>query len=612
MAFRPFGSAIGLAFTMSLVSPLLTNASQMQTTFRSDSARTGVFAAPPGYAFGGFAWRFQTHGSVRSTPAVFGRTLYVGSGDGALYALDATDGRLLWRYDAGSSVTSSPAVAGGAVYFQTRAGAVIALDALRGRLLWRTADHTDAPLVWGHESGDLYSSSPVVAGNALVVGSGDGAVYALGTANGRVLWRTQTGGRVRSSPAIDGNNVYAASFDGKLYALDLRTGAVRWTFATEGTGLDSSYFGYDRRSIQSSPAVRNGTIYVGARDGFLYAIDARSGRLRWRYDHKLSWVNASPAVDGGVVFAGSSDARFVQAVEATTGKELWRTPNRALGLVWSSPAVAGNIVFDADWDGRVFAIDRASGSISWIERLGGTRIFSSPVVVGDRLYYGSDDGAVYAVNLVSGPGLARAVFFDSSYSKATTVGGAPDVAAYFAHRGYTTLDSSSLQTFLTDRLRDRIPSVIVFAQDVLPDASRDAFRRYLAIDGKAIWLGTPPFILPIDIKTGNASIATIDRGRAGRFLGVSFEHSNFDLAASSATPEGRRWGLNADGYSAWPADPQSVTKVLALDEDGLAAAWVKNYGGPPGSGFVRLPISQLAGGAPGNLVNIQFAAEYEP
>lgn len=609
---RPFVPAVFLAFTLSLASASFTNASQGEAAFRNDPERTGVFPAPSGYAFGGFAWRFQTQGTVRSTPAVSGRTLYVGSGDGTLYALDATDGALLWKYDAGSPITSSPAVANGTVYFQTRGSAVVALDASRGTPLWRTPGRADVPLAWGRESGDLYSSSPIVTGNALVVGSGDGAVYALDAANGRVLWRTQTGGRVRSSPAIAGDTAYVGSFDGKLYALDVRTGSVRWTFATEGAGLDSSRFGYDRRSIQSSPAVGGGAVYVGARDGFLYAVDARTGKLRWRYDHKISWVNTSPAFDGRLVFAGSSDGHFVQAVDATTGREVWRTPNGALSLVWSSPAVAGNVVFDADWDGRVFAIDRASGSILWVERLGWKRIFSSPVAADNQLYYGSDDGAVYAINLVRGSGLARAVFFDPSYEKATNVDDAQSVATYFAHRSYTQVDAAGLATFLTDRMRDRAPSAIVFAQDVLPDASRGRFRRYLASGGKAVWLGTPPFILPTDLKTGNVNILAIDRARAGAFLGVSFEHSNFDLAAAHATPEGRRWDVNPEGYAAWPADPQSVTTVLALDEDGLAAGWVRNYGGLPGSGFVRLPVDELAGGAPANLANIQFAAEYEP
>jgi outer membrane protein assembly factor BamB len=71
--------------------------------------------------------------------------------------------------------------------------------------------------------------------------------------------------------------------------------------------------------------VSGGTVFVGARDGFLYAISADSGRLRWRFDHKISWVNSSPAVMDGTVYAGSSDGQFVHAVDAASGTERWRT-----------------------------------------------------------------------------------------------------------------------------------------------------------------------------------------------------------------------------------------------------------------------------------------------
>ncbi len=59
-------------------------------------------------------------------------------------------------------------------------------------------------------------------------------------------------------------------------------------------------------------------MFVGARDGWIYALDAATGSERWRFDHKISWVNTSPAVIDGVVYAGSSDGQFVQALDAAS------------------------------------------------------------------------------------------------------------------------------------------------------------------------------------------------------------------------------------------------------------------------------------------------------
>src|SRR4030095_13796785 len=93
-------------------------------------------------------------------------------------------------------------------------------------------------------------------------------------ASGKQKWQAQTGGRVRSSPAVDASRVYVGSADGRVYAFDRATGATKWKFETEGVKLESGKFGFDRRTVQSSPAVSNGTVFVGARDGWIYAMHA--------------------------------------------------------------------------------------------------------------------------------------------------------------------------------------------------------------------------------------------------------------------------------------------------------------------------------------------------
>jgi len=309
------------------------------------------------------------------------------------------------------------------------------------------------------------------------------------------------------------------------------------------------------------------------------------------------------------VFDGSSDKQFVQALDERTGNELWRTPDGTFTLVWSSPVVSGNVLFDADWNARVVALDKRSGHVLWTDRLGWQRILTTIVFAGDRLYFGSDDGGIYALKLVRGPGLQRAVFFDAAYAKASTIAGSQTIETYFEHRSYAPLDAPKLAAFLTARIGDRTPSVVVFAQDVVPDKA--LLRRYLDAGGKVVWLGNPPSISPIDLQ-GNGDPLNIDRAAAGAYLGVSFERSNFDAAMSHATADGIAWGVNAIGSAIWPADPASVSTVLAVDEDGLAAAWVKNYGGPVGSGFVRIPVYAGFDGTPVNLQNVQFAAEYAP
>ena len=89
------------------------------------------------------AWRYQTGGNVRSSPALSGTggnaTAFAGSYDGYLYALDAATGALRWRYQTGGYVYSSPAVSkdDATVFVGSDDGYLYALDAATGALRWR-------------------------------------------------------------------------------------------------------------------------------------------------------------------------------------------------------------------------------------------------------------------------------------------------------------------------------------------------------------------------------------------------------------------------------------------------------------------------------------------
>jgi outer membrane protein assembly factor BamB len=72
-------------------------------------------------------WAFQTEGSVRSSPAVVGKTVYIGSEEGRLYAVDATSGQRLWEVGTDDRITSSPAVADGMIYIGSHDGNLYAI-----------------------------------------------------------------------------------------------------------------------------------------------------------------------------------------------------------------------------------------------------------------------------------------------------------------------------------------------------------------------------------------------------------------------------------------------------------------------------------------------------
>lgn len=567
------------------------------TMFRGDAAHTGVYPGPEPRGYGGLLWRAATGGPVRSTPAVVDGHLFVGSADGHVYALDSRTGERRWRVAARTSVTGSPAVADGVVYITDHASTLYALDVATGALRWSVRTGEALPFPWGYENGDIYASSPVITGGTVFFGAADGHVYAVDAADGRVRWQAATGGRVRSTPAVADDRVYVGSADGVVYAFGRDDGRIVWRHETLGATLASGDFGYDRRTIQSSPSVVDGRVFIGARDGFLYALDADTGERLWRFDHEISWVNSSPAVAQGLVLAGSSDAQFFHAVDAESGEERWRIDTA--GLVWTSPAVVGQSVVLAEGLGRVRVLELQTGEPVWSAWTGG-RLFGSPVIAGGTVFVGSMDGGVYALRADADQPLMRAVFWDSAHAPAAWYVGNEELRDYLGQRDYTVLDAVELRNFMRARVEDGVPSVVVFAVDHVPGPSiqrgrGSTFRQYLDAGGSVVWPSLAPLLWRGNPRTAESGgVQAINRERTTVLLDVDFGAANFDPLGATATPSGLALGLPATWLTAWTVDVSPDMDVLALDEFGRAAAWRKSYGGAQGTGFTRL----WGGGSP--------------
>ena len=191
MSSSLYRSSVSVLSTMCVLALPLGAQDEPSPMFRGNPAHTGVSSARLFSGQGGIKWRVKTGDAVRSTPAVTATRLFVGSGDGFLYALDRATGRTLWRFAAGSAVHSSPALAGGLVIAATMGGRIFAVDQAAGRIRWSVQTGDTLPRHVAPAGGwDLLVSSPVVSGNTVVIGGRDGLVYALDLSSERC-----TGGR---------------------------------------------------------------------------------------------------------------------------------------------------------------------------------------------------------------------------------------------------------------------------------------------------------------------------------------------------------------------------------------------------------------------------------
>jgi len=359
--------------------------------FHGDPSRNGVGTGSP-VLTPTLLWNYTTGGGVLSSPAIVNGVVYIASADDNVYALNAATGHKLWNYTMGGDPgVSSPAIVGGKVYIGSEipagsngfVGVVYALDAATGAKLWN------------YTTGNYYNyvdSSPAVVDGVVYIGSSVGlavsltspapstiilgTVYALNAINGDKLWNFTTDSSVDSSPAVASGVVYVGSEDGYVYALNSTNGVQLWSYQTGG-------------GVYSSPAVFNQVVYVGS--GFsVYALNAASGSKIWNYNTESS-VKSSPAVVNGIVYFGSNNGN-VYALNASSGDIIW---SYATGNgIDSSPAVVGGLVYISSFDGNLYALNATSGTKIWNYANGFG--YSSPAVVNGVVYVGGGN-SVYAL-----------------------------------------------------------------------------------------------------------------------------------------------------------------------------------------------------------------------
>lgn len=300
-----------------------------------------------------------------------GRRVFVGSADGALYALSAPEGDPLWRFQTLSFVQSAP----------------------------------------------LYDYRE----NVVYFGSHDGAFYKVDADSGRLIWRLSTQAEVARRPILSGNVIYFANANDTLVAADAQTGVVRWSYhRTPAMGMEIA--GY------SGPLLHGGLAYMGFSDGTVSAFDAISGEERWQpvdlaaeaeqatgdvpkyldvdTTPELVHIKSGPAIVMGSYVGG------VFALDPKVGTILWSN-NHITGVsevsYYEQPAYkhgrimrpARRLLIVATGTSGLWALDPEDGSVVWQRDLpvGGV---SRPVEVAGALLMNASQQGAYLLSPIDG------------------------------------------------------------------------------------------------------------------------------------------------------------------------------------------------------------------
>jgi len=265
---------------------------------------------------------------------------------------------------------------------------------------------------WKFQTGGQVIASPAVTNGAAYIASTDGNLYSVDLETGAQKWKLALGVRATASPALDHGTVYLGTYSGRFYAVDAATGTLKWKFLTEGErrfagkhlhgsepAAESMPDPFD--CYLSSPAVWNGTVYFGSGDGNIYALEAATGTLKWKF-HTGDVVHASPAISDGTLFIGSWDSYFY-ALDAATGKEKWRFKTgedhniyNQVGIQ-SSAAVMDGVVYFGCRDSNLYALNAVTGQKQWAFNNKGSWVISSPAVQAGKVYFATSDSSMFYV-----------------------------------------------------------------------------------------------------------------------------------------------------------------------------------------------------------------------
>jgi len=230
-------------------------------------------------------------------------------------------------------------------------------------------------------------------------------------------WQTRLGGQIFASPIVADGVAYVGSTAGVFNAVDARDGKLRWAYATGA-------------AIHGAAAVTGDAVYFADDGGTLHRLDRSNGKPQWRRTlhapvprvlphpqvFDWDWQGAQPLVVDGIVYIGGGDGRM-HAIDAASGEPRWSFATG--GKIRSGAALDGERVVFGSEDHFVYALDRHSGQLAWRFDTGAA-VDATPVVHEGRVFVGNRGYGLHALSAETGE-LAWKLFFWGSWVESTPV-----------------------------------------------------------------------------------------------------------------------------------------------------------------------------------------------
>ncbi len=259
--------------------------------------------------------------------------------------------------------------------------------------------------LWRERPDDIDVTGGIGAGSGIVlVGTQKGQVVALSQSEGEEIWRTYLSSDILSAPQSADNVVAVLTEDSRVYGLDAETGAIIWEYKHTAPLLQLR---------GSAPVIiDDGIVYVGFANGFVCALDLKTGRLLWQQAvsyprgrseiDRVVDVNGRMAIYDDILYAVNYQGRVV-AIDVRLQRLLWEKEFSS----YAGLSVNNDAVFITDDESIVWALNRKTGDTLWQQDELLYRELTAPTVFFDMIAVGDYEGYIHLISADNGQLLGR-------------------------------------------------------------------------------------------------------------------------------------------------------------------------------------------------------------
>jgi outer membrane protein assembly factor BamB len=301
--------------------------------------------------------------------------------------------KVLWSAHLGDSLDADFTTLSdnGFVYAASANGEITKLSVADGKQIWRI------------NSGEPLTGGVGLGGNLLLLGTAKGYVLAYDL-SGKLLWKSKVSSQVLSSPKADYGVVVVRCGDSRIYGLNAVDGSRKWVYerATPALSLRSS----------AGVALEGGAAYAGFAGGKLIALRVEDGKVIWEVSvaqpkgtteiERIADITSMPVVDGSLVYAVAYQGK-VAAVDRASGRLAWsRDISSYTGLNAEDAKV-----YVTHANSAIYALDFSTGKTFWRQGDLKQRRISAPLPMGNLIALGDVEGYVHFLNREDGFFAAR-------------------------------------------------------------------------------------------------------------------------------------------------------------------------------------------------------------